>query len=402
MAVGSPELIKTLNQRIVLQAIRGAGLVSRADLAAHTSLTRPTVSAIVSDLLASGWAEEVGEGASSGGRRPIMLRFNPRCRWVVGAELGAGHVRAVLVDLDGSVHRRARYRVEGYGVAENLELVKSAVREVLQRAGDTQVVGIGVGLTGLVDGAAGQWHYSPHFRVRDVPVADLLQQTFALPVALENDARAMALGEHAFGAARGADDVVALRVGVGIGAGLILGGVPYAGAYRGAGEIGHTTIDADGPRCSCGNYGCLEAVAAAPAIARRAVKRIRQGQPSLIPELVDGDLELVHGRIVIEAALQGDALGREVLRDTGRYLGMAAANLINVLGPALVVLGGGVARAGGLLLEPVREVATARVLPGLRDQVNIVLGQLGEEAGAVGAAAQVAAGLFSLPALGVR
>lgn len=391
--------MKTLNQRTVLQAIRHAGPLSRADLAAQTGLTRPTISSIVSDLLSEGWVQEVGEGTSSGGRRPVLLTFNARSRWVVGAEVGAGHVRAVLCDLQGGVTARSRHRTEGESAVHNLALVWRAIRDVLAQAGDVQLAGIGFALAGLVDPAAGLWRYSPHFDAADLPVREHLQREFGVPVQLYNDAHAAALGERLQGAGCGVDDIVTLRAGVGIGAGIILGGRLYRGPQYGAGEIGHTLVDAAGPRCSCGSYGCLEAVAGAAAVARRAVKLIQQGQPSSIPDRVDGDLAAVHARIVIEAALAGDDLARAVVAETGRYLGLGIANLINLLAPSLVIIGGGLALAGELLLAPVRETAMARALPGLRDHVRIVLGVLGDEAGVIGAAAQAAEDLFPVPAL---
>lgn len=400
MALGTPELMKALNQRTVLQAIRGAGPLSRADLAAHTGLTRPTVSSIVADLLEAGWVQEVGEGTSSGGRRPVLLTFNSRARWVVGAEVGAGHVRAVLCDLQGGVAVRSRYRVAGESADHNLELARRAIREVLAQAGDVQLAGIGFALSGLVDAEAGRWRYSPHFDAADIPVADRFAREFHVPVRLHNDAHAAALGERLRGAGRGVADLVVIRAGVGIGAGIILGGHLYRGPQYGAGEIGHTIVDEAGPRCSCGNFGCLEAVAGAPAVARRAVKLLQQGRSSDLAERVGGDLSALHARIVIEAALDGDPLARAVVAETGHYLGMGIANVINLLAPSLVVVGGGLALAGELLLAPARETALSRALPGRRDTVRIVLGELGDEAGAIGAAAQVAEDLFPIPALG--
>ena len=391
--------MKTLNQRTVLQAIRHAGPLSRANLAVHTGLTRPTISSIVSDLLAEGWVQEVGEGTSSGGRRPVMLTFNGRSRWVVGAEVGAGHVRAVLCDLQGGVAARSRHRTEGADAEHNLDLARRAIGDVLAQAGDVNLAGIGFALAGLVDSAAGLWRYSPHFTIHNIPVRQRFEREFGVPVRLHNDAHAAALGERLRGAGQGVDDLVAIRAGVGIGAGIILGGQLYRGPQHGAGEIGHTTVDEDGPRCSCGNYGCLEAVAGAPAIARRAVKLIQQGRASSLPDRVGGDLAALHARIIIEAARDGDALSRDIVAEAGRYLGIGIANVINVLGPSLVIIGGGLALGGDLLLAPVRETALSRALPGLRDRVRIELGQLGDEAGVLGAAAQATEDLFPVPVL---
>lgn len=397
-------MIRAINKQRVLRLIRSSGPISRADAAEQTGLTRPTISAVVSELLEEGWVEEMGTGESSGGRPPILLRFNPRARFVVGAELSAGHVRAVLSDLSGNVHRRVKYRVESTDPYAELGRVERAVRELLSDLPSTPrpvpVAGVGLGITGMVDRKSGAWRYSPHFDVKDMAVVAHLEERLILPVWIENDARAMAWGEHSFGAAKGVANFAYIRVGVGIGAGLIIGGELYGGAHEGAGEIGHMLVDNDGVRCRCGSYGCLETVASATAIARRAVKRIGQGQPSRIPEMVDGDLDRVIGTTVIEAADDGDALARETLSEAGRYLGLAIGNLVNLLNPTMVVVGGGTSRAGNLLLHPLREAALARALPSLKERIQILQTPLGEDSCPLGGAALVIEELFRVPTVG--
>lgn len=401
--LAGPELIRAINKQRVLRLIRSSGPLSRADAAERTGLTRPTISAVVAELLAEGWIQEVGTGESSGGRPPILLEFNPKARWVIGAELSAGHVRAVLADLNGTVAQRVKYRVESTDPVVELGRVEKAVRELLAwvaaQPGSVPVAGVGLGITGMVDHEAGIWRYSPHFETHDLPVGEMLQQHLQLPVRVENDARTMAWGEHSFGLGQGVDNLVFIRVGVGIGAGIIIDGRPYRGAQEGAGEIGHTIVDDDGPQCRCGSYGCLETKASATAIARRAVRRIRMGQSSQIPQLVEGNLDRVIATTVIDAARAGDRLARETLMEAGRYLGLAIGNLINLLNPSLVVVGGGTSSAGELLLEPLREVALSRTLPALREQVQICLTPLGEDACPMGGAALVIEELFQIPSV---
>lgn len=402
--LAGPELIRAINKQRVLRLIRAAGPISRADAAEQTGLTRPTISAVVSELLEEGWVEEMGTGESSGGRPPILLRFNPRARFVIGAELSAGHVRAVLADLSGTVVRRVKHRVETADPMVEIGRVEMAVRELLAGLPDTPrpvpVAGVGLGITGMVDRTRGIWHYSPHFDVAEMPVVSLLEERLVLPVWIENDARAMAWGEHSFGAAKNVDNFAFLRVGVGIGAGLIIDGELYGGAHQGAGEIGHMIVDNDGPRCRCGSYGCLETVASAVAISRRAVKRLQQGQPSLISQKVDGDLDRVIGTTVIEAADEGDTLARETLAEAGRYLGLAIGNLVNLLNPSMVVVGGGTTRAGHMLMNPLRETVMARALPSLRERVQILQTPLGEDSCPLGGAALVIEELFRVPSVG--
>ncbi|HWI61821.1 MAG TPA: ROK family transcriptional regulator [Symbiobacteriaceae bacterium] len=402
--LAGPELIRAINKQRVLRLIRAQGPISRADAAEQTGLTRPTISAVVSELLEEGWVEEMGTGESSGGRPPILLRFNPRARYVVGAELSAGHARAVLSDLSGHVVRRVKHRVETTDPMRELARVEAAIRELLldlpPSPRPVPVAGVGLGITGMVDRKSGIWHYSPHFDVKDMPVVQMLEERLVLPCWIENDARAMAWGEHSFGAARGIENFAYIRVGVSIGAGLIIGGELYGGANEGAGEIGHMIVDNDGPRCRCGSYGCLETVASATAIARRAVRRLAQGQPSRIVEMVEGDLDRIIGTTVIEAANEGDELARDTLAEAGRYLGLAIGNLINLLNPSMIVVGGGTASAGNLLLQPLREAAMARALPALREKIQISLTPLGEDSAPLGGAALVIEELFRVPTVG--
>ncbi|HLO04474.1 MAG TPA: ROK family transcriptional regulator [Symbiobacteriaceae bacterium] len=403
MLVG-PELIRTINKQRVLRLIRSGGPVSRADAAEQTGMTRPTISAVVADLLEEGWIEEIGAGESSGGRPPILLRFSPLARLVLGAELGAGHVRAVLTDLAGNVLHRSKRRVETNDPKVELDRLCGVVQEVLAMRSPAQakipLAGLGLGLNGHVDTGLGLWRYSPHFQVADLNVVKHLTDCLGLEVIVENDARVMAVGERSFGCAKAVENLVYIRVGVSIGAGLMIEGKLYGGAHEGAGEIGHTVVFEEGPRCRCGNFGCLEAVANAVAISRRAVNRIQAGHTSVIPKLVDDDLSQVIGTTVIEAAHAGDRLARETLQEAGRFVGLAVGNVINLFDPDLVVIGGGTSRAGELLLEPVKAAAFSRALPGRRDKVQILRTALGEDSCPVGGAALVIESLFRAPTVG--
>jgi len=396
-----PELIRAINKQRVLRLIRVAGPLSRADAAEETGLTRPTISAVVSELLEEGWVQELGTGESSGGRPPILLRFNPLARWVIGAELGAGHVRAVLADLSGHVVARVKHRVVSDEPALELNRLEDALRALLAQVPVSvrpiPVAGVGLGITGLVDRKAGLWRYSPHFKVADLPIVKLLEERLVLPVWVENDARAMAWGERSFGVAKGIDNLAFVRVGIGIGAGIIIDGELYGGAHEGAGELGHTIVEDRGPPCRCGSSGCLETVASATAIAQRAATRIAQGAASSISRQVGGNLEQVIATTVIEAAFAGDRLARETLKEAGHFLGLGIGNLINLLDPAMVVVGGGTSRAGQLLMDSLRATALSRTLPALRDRVNIVLTGLGEDSCPLGGAALVIEQLFRPP-----
>ena len=220
-----------------------------------------------------------------------------------------------------------------------------------------------------------------------------VEEKFGLPVLLDNDANAAAIGEHLYGAGRGVRDMFYLIVHRGIGGGAIVDGVLYRGSHGGAGAIGHTVVDIEGPRCGCGRYGCLEAFAGRTAIARRASRTLKLAGGE---KLGGHEADEVTAEAVIEAALAGEPVAGKVIEETGEYLGLGIAGAINMLDPELVVMGGSTMAAGDLILEPATRVARRRALPGLADRVHIVLGELGEDAGAVGAASLVLRGLFAV------
>lgn len=396
--VSGPEFIRHLNKQRVLQTVRRLGPVSRADLATETGLTRPTVSALVAELLAENWLEELGPGDSSGGRRPILLRFNPRAYLAIGAELSAAHVRTVLCDLEGRVLARHKERTRSRDPEAALAQVAAGIAAVQAAAPPRcRLAGVGFGITGMVNREQGLWRYSPHYPGPERPVAAELAAACGLPVTVENDARCLALGEYHFGESRGSPSLVAIRVGISVGAGIILDGALYAGVDSGAGELGHTAVVTDGPQCACGRYGCLEAVAAAGSIAQAAVQQLTAGRPSRILDLAGGRVDEVLASTVIAAAAEGDALAREVLAAAGRYLGLAVGNLINLLNPQDVVIGGGTSRAGHYLMEPLQEAALARALPIQSRRVRIRLATHGEYGIALGGAALVIAPLLNPP-----
>ncbi len=305
-------------------------------------------------------------------------------------DIGGTKALIGLVDPAGRIVVRERYPVAHLREPEQIvgELA-ARLHALAEREGVAweRVAGLGYSTAGMMDVESGVIFASPNQGTwRDVPFRSLLSQALGLPAWIEMDANAAALGEAWKGAGAGAEHFVYMVVGTGIGAGILAGGRVHRGWRGTAGEIGHTTIDPDGPLCPCGNYGCLEGMAAGPAIARRAEGVVQQGRKTIIPELAAGGA--VTAEIVAEAARQGDRAACEVMADTARYIGIGVANVITLLSPEAVALGGGVMRgAGDLLLEPIRHEAERRcgvwVDIGSR---RIELSRLWEDAGLLGAA----------------
>ena len=312
--------------------------------------------------------------------------------YVLGIDLGGTNIVAGAVRADGkkllglrSEPTRAERGAEK--VVRRIVAMAKAVRSELRRElPGAELLGVGIGAPGPLDTRRGVVLLTPNLGWVDMPLRDLVAEGTRLPAELDNDANCAVLGEWWQGAARGARHAIGLTIGTGIGGGLILDGKLHHGASDVAGEIGHTTIDTEGRRCKCGNYGCLEAYASGPAIALRAVEALAAGGPSLLPSYVGGDLDRITAQTVYQAAHDGDELALEVVRETAKFLGAGVANLINIFNPEVVAICGGVTLAGERLFQPLeREVARRAFRPAVQ-ACRIVPGALTGSAGVYGAA----------------
>ncbi len=396
----APEFMRELNKALILNLVRQQREIFRADIARRTRLSRSTVSTIVSELIDEGWLSESGPGKSRGGRRPIILTFNNQAGYVLGIGVGATHLMALVTDLDAQIVAEIeRPFSAAAGPEVGLPAIVEIGRDALSRAGidSTQLIGAGVGVPGPLDYKRGTivappimpgWH--------ETPVRDQLRAVFETPVYLNNDANLGALGERHYGAGQNVDNLAFIKVATGIGCGIIIDGQIYHGQTGAAGEIGHLTIDEDGPPCKCGSYGCLEAMAGGQAIAQRAELAIQAGRPTLLRELsTNGKLT---AKDVDRAARKGDTLSQQLYQDAGRLIGIAVADLINLLNPGLVIIGGGVAQAGELMLESLRETACQRSIRATIGNIEIVQSALGRRSTALGAVALVLEETFRNPA----
>jgi glucokinase len=313
-------------------------------------------------------------------------------RYVLGIDIGGTNLVVGAVAEDGSRLRALRSEpthAEG-GAADVVDRLVALSRRVMEatRAEDpaAEIVGVGIGSPGPLDTRRGIVLLTPNLGWVDFPLRDILAGRLGLPGALDNDANCAVLGEWWMGAARGARHALGLTLGTGIGGGIIIDGRLFHGASDCAGEIGHATIDANGRLCKCGNYGCLEAYASGPAIARRAVEALAANGASLLSEMVEGDVSRVTAQTVYEAAAAGDPLAVEVVHETASFLGAGLANLLNIFNPEVVVVCGGVTQAGDTLFEPLHRVVAQRAFKPAVQACRVVPGALGGAAGVYGAA----------------
>ena len=310
-------------------------------------------------------------------------------RYIVGIDVGGTNIVVGTVAEDGSevVGLVSEPTLPQQGADAVVERIVKLARASMAQGPRREIAGVGIGSPGPLDTKTGVVLMTPNLGWINMPLRDRIADALALPATLDNDANCAIFGEWWRGAARGADHVVGLTIGTGIGGGIVLGGQIYHGVSDIAGEIGHMTIDANGRRCKCGNYGCLEAYASGPAIAARAVEGIESGAETALPQYVAGDLSRITAQVVYEAAHDGDAYALEMVRDTAKLLGAGVANIVNIFNPEVVVICGGVTLAGDTLFGPLRSEVQRRVFKPAWEACRILPGVLTGTAGVYGAAA---------------
>jgi glucokinase len=310
----------------------------------------------------------------------------------IGCDLGGTNMRAAIVDVDsGSVlHQMSVPTSARDGHNSVMQRMAALCLDVIRSAGINRedIGGVGIGVPGVLDLEKGETLFLPNLEGTwpHVPLRDTIANLTGLPTALLNDVRSITHGVWLFGAGRGVDTVAVFAIGTGIGGGLVINNQLHLGIGGTGGELGHTTIDYNGPVCGCGNKGCLEAYASGPAIAAMGLKAVTQGLTTRIADLCENDLNRVTAELIAQAAREGDEIAKDIYECAGFYLGIAVANVCVAVGPRRIIIGGGVAKAGDLLLEPIRRTLRERVTVMPVAQVEVVQSQLGKSAGVIGVA----------------
>jgi glucokinase-like ROK family protein len=384
----APLLISAHEAQIVA-ALRKHESVSRTDLAHLTGWSRPKVTSEVGKLTRRGILIEVGEGTSQGGRRPRLLKFNHQLGYIVGIDIGATSMDIAVADLNAQILLRdcapADVRdepLELLGVAKQRVLTLLAKRDIRPE----QVLGIGIGVPGPVDFIKGVLVAPPLMPAWEgFSIRGYFHATFPSAfVAVDNDVNIMALGELKSGAGAGLDDFIFVKIGTGIGAGIVCKGVIHRGHNGSAGDIGHICADHNGPICRCGNVGCLEAMAAGPAIAHRALEAAQNGSsPILAQKLATNGL--LRSEDVSTAVREGDRAAIEIVQDSGRYIGDVLAGLVNFFNPSMILVGGGVSNIGNQLLASLRQAVLRRSTALATRELIISYSPMSSEAGVTGA-----------------
>lgn len=384
-----PTHVRDHNLGQVLKLIHEKRGISRASIVRTTGLSATSVSSIVSELIASGFVFEAGEGESSGGRRPILLKFDPEYKLTMGVDLGASHITTIIANLFGEVKYKRSVK---YDTTNNphqaIALVKEQIIDLMHAEGlqTTDILGIGIAAPAPLEGEHLD-RLSPVIlpKWKDILIKDEIIQAFDLPVYIDNDANVGAIAEKWWGSGKGNSNFVYIKLGTGVGSGLIVQDEIYRGTGGTAGEIGHTSINENGPQCRCGNFGCMESYVGIQSILAAAHERSAQFPDSVLFQN--------HKEITIEAitnaAVEQDPLALEIVQSAGRYLGISIANLLNLVNPELVVLGGELVDAGDAFMEAVRLTAFGRSISKAGKEATIKTSELKQDVVGIGAATLV-------------
>src|SRR5664280_1958679 len=378
-------MMRELNVSLLIELVRSARSISRAELARQSQLSAPTVGIIVDHLIERGILVEVALAPSNGGRPPVLLSIDATAGYVIGIKLRGDGLTTVICDLEAEIVATREIPVSLVGDPDGaIRAIVSEVREVLREAKvpRSKVLGLGIGLSGVIDSTAGVCVSSHLLQWHNVEIESKLRRLLRLPVWVDNDVNTLAVAEKWAGDANAARDFVTLSVGRGIGLGIVIDRALYRGANGASGEFGHMIVEPGGPKCECGRFGCLEALVGEGALLRRVGERkghdISRDELQMLVELGDG------------AAL-------EVVDSAGRKLGLAAANVVTLLNPELLIICGEGTALGSVFIDPIISAVREQTFADLGRDLEIKVQSWGDEAWAVGAATLVLRESFNLP-----
>lgn len=385
MIKATQQQTKIHNRQLVLQNIYDQPQLSRADLARQTRLTRTTVSDLVGELITEGLVEETGQGPSIGGKPPTMLNVVENSRQIIGLDLASHEFHGAVVNLRGQVCHHECLPVDNRNGETALALVFELIDTLLSHT-TTPVLGIGVGSPGLIDPKNGIIRYAVNLDWHELPLAKLIEERYHLPVHVANNSQAAAMAEITFGSNRYAKNLIVLKVGRGIAAGIVINGQSYFGDGFGAGEIGHLVFKEDGELCRCGHYGCLETIASSQAILNRAQKIIQSNPESILTKLV-GNTENVSLDTIVRAYQEGDPEVKLLIDEVTGVLGAAVANLVCSFNINQIVIAGILTDLGPVLIDSIKNQITKKAFTLLADQAHVETSTLGENIVIMGVAA---------------
>ncbi|MGM0838373.1 MAG: ROK family protein [Bacillota bacterium] len=386
---GDLRFIQELNRSIILDTIRKNGPVSRSEVAKIIDVSPTTVTSAVAELINEGLVYEDGVGNSNGGRKPVLLRFNPSAHSIIGVSITNSFIKIADMNLEGKIIRKEVHPTNQYQGCDIIQLILDKVHLFLSSKLDIMnCQGISIITPGIVDAEKGVITYNSKLNLYDIPLKELMEERTNLPTFVDNDANAYVLAENYFGLFSKFNDLIYITIGEGVGSGLMVNGSIYRG-YRGSsGELGHTSVVPGGMKCECGNKGCLENYVNWPAIYSKIVSAIMtKGRDTKIKDMVSNDLNKIKPYIFVQAVNQGDDLALEIMEDVINHLAVAITNTMHFFNPEVIILSGDIIQDNPLFLKILQEQVTQKVITVLKNEVNIHSTSLGSEFEILGAAA---------------
>ena len=374
---------------VILNELYHNSCKSIPELSKLIHMSTPTITRAIDELIESGFLIEEGIGTSSGGRRPNLYGLNPSAKYVLGVDISRNHIRLGLFNFSNQPVVDIKVLDEGLEVSTDfMRSLKESVNDFIIESGidKTKLMGIGIALPGLIDLHTG---ISYSYLQDEKPATIQFENIFDYPVFVENDTKAMALGEQAFGLAQGKQNVLCLNIGSGIGLGMILNGKLYKGNSGFSGEFGHIQVDPDGQLCYCGKIGCLETLASGTTMIKKARKEISDGATTVIRSMISGDLNKITIEIVLSAAQRGDQFAIGLLSNIGEHLGRGIAVLIHLFNPELIIIGGELTKAENYIVDPIQQNLNKFTIAKIRRDAQIITSGLGQNAGLMGTVAMV-------------
>lgn len=385
----------------VMRALRRQGKISRTEISSITGWSKAKASQEIRSLVDKGYLVEVGEGVSKGGRKPRLLRINDQLGYIAGIDIGATSLDIALADVTGLIVQQCSEPTDVKLPPETVfgrgcELLLNMLQT--QKAAPDQILGIGIGVPGPVDFARGVLVAPPLMpEWENFLIRDFFKKTFPSSfVVVDNDVNIMALGEQRAGEGTNVDHFIFVKIGTGIGAGIISNGKIHRGSDGSAGDIGHICVDKNGPLCACGNKGCLEAMTAGPSIASRAMDAVRNGSSPTLRQIAESRGGTIRPEDVNTACREGDQASLDIIRDSGQMIGDVLASLVNFFNPSHIFIGGGIANFGNHLLVAIRRAVLHRSLPLATTHLAIKFSRMGSNVGVIGAISLALDYLFAI------
>jgi len=377
---GDLKLIQELNRSIILRTIRDYGPISRSEIAKKNSISATTVTAAVRELIQQGLVYEDGVGKSSGGRKPILIKFFSDSKFIITVAITNSYILIAETNLEAKVQRKEKFPVHNLTGKSVIDYIIKSISQFLKAYPDlTKCIGISVTSPGIIDVKRAVICENTKLKLKNIPLKEMMEKQFKLKIWLENDTNAIVLAEKRFGEYRKFKNLVYITVDDGVGAGIVVNGHIFRGCSGGTGEFGHTTIDRNGIRCDCGNRGCLENYVNWPAIYSKVLSSIEQGKNTIMLELVKGDINQITPSIFRSALEKNDQLAKEIITDTAAYLATGIVNLVNLLNPDIIILGGKVAYDNHFLISQVKKLVFQQALTNLTNRLEICPISLGKD-----------------------